>query len=233
MSHGLETMDLVMNQAEEHHLSLKSVIGNAWVDIKDIKTSIATIQDDIRHQSLLVKHNGSMLAALSWIVNGQVVLLLQYIKEAVDQSLLSLQQILKLVQELRGMAPAEDSRFTYFQAPTKVEDALGRVFPVPSEYSLGALQAIIQHRFKDGPGQPQVSNDDYEIFNNKNRKQIMSEASCNICGLPPGSMLIMTIILDNIGEPGDGVCPMPRCGSRNTSLVIQGGRTWSVSYFAY
>ncbi|RAL61854.1 hypothetical protein DID88_002917 [Monilinia fructigena] len=129
------------------------------------------------------------------------------IKAAGRKIHLSLQQVLKLVQELRVMAPAVDTRFTYFQAPVKVEDALGRVFPVPSEYSFGDLQALIQHRFKVGPGHSQVSNGNYEIFNSKNKKKIMSEEGCNIRGLSPGGMLTMAIILDEIVKPKDNTCP--------------------------
>ncbi|KAB8298850.1 hypothetical protein EYC80_001011 [Monilinia laxa] len=224
-SHGLETLNLVMEQAERHHLSLKSAIVDAQNDIANRKTPMKAIEDNIRHQSLLVKRNWSILATLSWVVNDQVVLSLKYIKEGVVQSLLSLQQVLKLVQELRVIAPAVDTRFTYFQAPVKVEDALGRVFPVPSDYSFGDLRALIQHRFKVGPGHSQVSNGNYEIFNSKNRKQIVSEEYCNILGLSPGSMLTMAIIVDEIVKTQDNTCPMPRCGSHNTSPLMGGGMT--------
>lgn len=140
----------------------------------------------------------------------------------------STQQMLRMASEIRGMLPSVDTRFTYFQAPVKVEDALGRYFPMPSEYSFDDLRAIIHSRFKEGPGQHQVSRGNYEILNGKNSKQIISAGYCERRGFLPGSTLTMAIILDDVLKHGDEFCPMPRCGSRTSSPVIGGGRAWLV-----
>ncbi|TGO86532.1 hypothetical protein BPOR_0295g00050 [Botrytis porri] len=183
--------------------------------------SVTTIQDSLLDQSLLASSNQSMLTPLSGVINGEVVLPSDLI------SLTSTQQMLRMASEIRGMLPAVDTRFTYCQAPVKVEDALGRFFPVPSEYSFDDLRAIIHSRFKEGPGKYQVLSGNYEILNGKNRKQVMSAGYCERRGFLPGSTLTMAIILDDVLKQGDDFYPMPRCGSRASSPVIGGGRTSS------
>jgi hypothetical protein len=95
---------------------------------------------------------------------------------------------------------------------------------VPSEYTFGDLEAIIQRRFRTGPGRIQVRNGNFELFNSKNRKQIIS--SSDALGLRPGMNLTMAIVLKELPTVGDDVCPMPHCGSVATSTVLGGGRTW-------
>ncbi|TGO61450.1 hypothetical protein BCON_0027g00370 [Botryotinia convoluta] len=166
-----------------------------------------------------------MLTSLSGVINGEVVLPLKSLGDMTTQNLTSTQQMLRMASEIRGMLPSLDTRFTYFQAPVKEEDALGRFFPTPSEYSFDDLRAIIHSHFKQGPGQYQVSSGNYEILNGKNRKQIMSAGYCERRRFLPGSTRTMAIILDDVLKHGDEFCPMPRCGSRTSSPVIGGGRT--------
>ena len=45
-------------------------------------------------------------------------------------------QILCLLIRLQDTIPSPDTQHTFFQAPCKFEDALGRPLPVPSEYDL-------------------------------------------------------------------------------------------------
>lgn len=117
-----------------------------------------------------------------------------------------------------------DIRWTFLQDPVLVEDALGRKFPVPSEYDFTLLDHIIRHKFDVGPGSVEVSLGDYQILDAKNREL----ALCSESRLRPGSTLIMTIL---IGKPPrdvltDRACPMPRCGSVQTTQVEGGGRAW-------
>ena len=87
-----------------------------------------------------------------------------------------------------------DIRWTFLQDPVLVEDALGRKFPVPSEYDFTLLDRIIQHKFETGPGSIQVSYGDYQIRDGKDRELVLSSQS----RLRPGSSLIMAIL---IGKP--------------------------------
>jgi hypothetical protein len=65
-----------------------------------------------------------------------------------------------------------DTRYTFFQVPIKVEDALGRIWPVPSEYSISDFHAIISSKFMEQPGQDEVKAGNYELFNQKNSQPI-------------------------------------------------------------
>ncbi|TEY81030.1 hypothetical protein BOTCAL_0035g00230 [Botryotinia calthae] len=222
---GLEAFDLADKKAEENHLSLMNLTEDARVDILDTK-----ISDSFMDQSLLASSNQSMLTSLSSVINGEVVLPLKSLGDIATQNFTSTQQMLLMASEIRGMLSSIDTRFTYFQAPVKVEDALGRGFPIPSEYSFDDLRATIHSRFKEGPGHYQVSSVHYDILNGKNRKQVISAGSCERREFLPGSTLTMAIILDDVLTHGEGLCPMPRCGSRTSSPVI-GGATMNLPPF--
>jgi hypothetical protein len=61
----------------------------------------------------------------------------------------STRQIHTLLVEMK--TSTLDVRWTYFQAPLQIEDALGVKFPVPSEYDFRMLQIIIKGRYLEGP----------------------------------------------------------------------------------
>jgi hypothetical protein len=136
------------------------------------------------------------------------------------------QQIYSIVLEIRGSFAAPNAKWTFFQAPLIVEDALGFKFPVPSEYDFELLNVLIKHRFLEGPGLLEVRADNYEIFSAKNSQDIISE---NV-RLLPGTSIIMAILLDKPASQIyiDKTCPMPRCGSTLTKAAPGGGRIWCV-----
>ena len=136
---------------------------------------------------------------------------------------MSTQQIYTIVLELKANVLGLDTRFTYFQAPVKVEDALGRVFPFASECSFVALYAEIKERFKEGPGRIEVMAGDFELFNAKNTKQVLTMSDGN--GLLPGMSIYMAIVLEKEFAEGDK-CPVPHCISKTFVEAVGGGRTW-------
>ena len=96
--------------------------------------------------------------------------------------------------ELRNSARGPDTRFTYFQAPVRVEDAFGRVFPFPSECSPKALDAEIKTRFKEGISKgiskEAVMAGLYKIVDAKTNKQLLPLPGHDI--LLPGMSISMT-----------------------------------------
>ena len=116
-----------------------------------------------------------------------------------------------------------DTRFTFFQAPVRVEDALGRVFPFSSECSIEALNAEIKSRFRKGPGKIEVMAGGFEIFNAKNTDQVLTISGHNV--LLPGMSINMAIVVEKEFVEGDQ-CPMPHCPSETFVKAIGGGRTW-------
>lgn len=140
-------------------------------------------------------------------------------------SSVSTQQIyLTLIDIKAGLASRPDVRWTFLQEPVLVEDALGRKFPVPSEYDFSLLDRIIRHKCETGPGSDQVKQGDYQVLDAKKRDMILSAQS----RLRPGSLLLMALL---VAKPpahvlADRACPMPRCASVSTTQVQGGGRIW-------
>ena len=137
----------------------------------------------------------------------------------------STQQIYGVVVEIRGtLLSRPDTRWTFLQDPVLVEDAIGRKFPVPSEYDFALLDRIIRHKFETGPGSTPVRQGDYQIMDARDRELVLSLQS----HLRPGGSLIMAIL---IGKPPPGIltdraCPMPHCASSKTTEAEGGGRIW-------
>ena len=102
-----------------------------------------------------------------------------------------------------------------------VEDALGFKFPVPSECDFSILNAIIKHRFQEGPGALDVNVGNYELFYTKNSGEVLS-ASGRVLS---GSSITMAILISR-ALFCDEECPMPRCKSVKTVEVPGGGRMW-------
>lgn len=150
--------------------------------------------------------------------------LVTLVQADLEKSSVSTQQIYGIVIEIRGYLAAPNTKWTFFQAPLIEEDALGFKFPVPSEYDFELLNAIIKHRFLEGPGSSEVQADNYEIFSTKNSQVVISE---NV-RLLPGASIIMAILLEKPARKiyTDETCPMPKCGSTITTASPGGGRMW-------
>ena len=133
----------------------------------------------------------------------------------------STQQIYGVVLDIRESMATVDTRWTYFQAPLILEDALGLKFPVPSEYDYGTLEAIIKHRFSVGMGSQDVQVGNYELFKAKRRAELISPNT----RLLPGTEIIMAIIIDKPAFK-QGRCPMPRCSSPDILAFPGGGMIW-------
>lgn len=114
-----------------------------------------------------------------------------------------------------------DTRFTFFQAPLVVEDALGFKFTIPSEWDYGALENHIQYRFREGAGSTDVKIGNWELFNTKNSKEIISPGTRFL----PGMQITMAIVFSTLIS-SDWRRPKPRCLSDETTVVAGGGRVW-------
>ncbi len=123
--------------------------------------------------------------------------------------------------EIKSSLALPDTRWTFYQSPFVVEDALGLKFPVPSEYQYDLLDTIIKHRFMDGPGSLDVRAGNYELFSTKNSDHILSAS----VRLLPGTAITMAIL---VSKPvlTDEVCPIRRCGSDRSTAAPGGGRLW-------
>ena len=140
----------------------------------------------------------------------------------------STQQIYAVVLEIRGAVVARpDIRWAFLQDPVLLEDALGRKFPVPSEYDVSLLDRIIRHKFREGPGSNEVSVGNYQVMYSADRTRSLSQES----RLRPGSSLIMSILvskewISNEWRQDSLNCPIPSCNSSETMGEEGGGRFW-------
>lgn len=133
----------------------------------------------------------------------------------------STQQIYGVAIEMKSSLDLGDAQWTFFQAPLLIEDALGRKFPVPSEYDYGLLESVIKYKFSDGPGSMDVKVGNYELFKTNDNKQVLSSST----SLLPGTKITMAILISKL-ELSDSICPMPLCRSGRSIAVPGGGRQW-------
>lgn len=134
----------------------------------------------------------------------------------------SSQQIYDVILETRS-ALLLDTRWTFFQTPYFFEDALGRTYPIPSEFNVGLMRAIIKGQFSEMPGYRQVLLGNYELFKTRDSQQVISATTY----LRPGTAITMAILL-NTPITGTERCPIPECGSTQCENGQNGGRIWSV-----
>lgn len=213
--HGLETMMLASEEAESERLQIHQRLD-------DTQNLLRRVQDNISAQTATVLNGMSILAKVHSIVSGETQSSWASMKEIVAKACVSTQQIYSVVLDIKAsIASKVDVRWSFFQDPLICEDALGRKFPVPSEYDFAMLNVIIRQRFQTGPGSAEVALGDFEITEATDRSSFLSESSF----LRPGSSLIMAILIENpFPIMTDEVCPMPRCGSSVTRKVDGGGR---------
>ncbi|KFY91374.1 hypothetical protein V498_05511 [Pseudogymnoascus sp. VKM F-4517 (FW-2822)] len=213
--HGLERMNLASEKGELHQLHIRERLENT-------NSIMERIKDSVIAQAIVAQNNTSMLTTLFRMVSGELHSSLKSLGEMVAKVCVSTQQIYTVVLEIRGALNTPNAKWSFFQDPIIVEDALGFKFPVPSEYDYALLNAIIKHRFLEGPGSWHVQLGKYELLSAKNSQDIFSES----VRLLPGSLIIMAVLLNKPTSTvyTDEMCPMPRCGSTRTISAPGGGR---------
>jgi len=144
---------------------------------------------------------------------------------SVDMSKDLLQEMLGVLRERLPPSTEPNPQFTWYQEPVRVEDALGRVFPVPSEYSVRMLRGVIQMMFENSPGYLDVKAGNYELSYQQDSKRILSGEDST--ALAPGISILMAVIVD-YWPVVSSQCPVPSCRSEETTPLASGGRKWYV-----
>ncbi|KAH7399797.1 hypothetical protein BKA64DRAFT_707484 [Cadophora sp. MPI-SDFR-AT-0126] len=175
---------------------------------------------DIDSQAVAVRHNSSLLQKLLNVVGGDLRTLWMPVINILGNVRTTTEEIYTIVLEIRSFITGPDPRFTWYQEPVKVEDTLGRIFPVPSEYSLSELKGIIRMKFANSFCHGEVIAGNYELSNSKNSEHVLT--GDDSVALLPGMSIVMAIIVDQPLTPSS--CPMPQCGSTDTAVVQGGGR---------
>ncbi|KAM7186431.1 hypothetical protein V8F33_011824 [Rhypophila sp. PSN 637] len=218
LEHGLETLDVSSKALQEQCVDIRASLRG----IDNVINSTAT---NVQSQTALVRSTHGILTSLYSMISGEVRSSLSQIARFTQSASLLSQRIFEAVVQLQASVSAisVDTRWTYFQAPVKVEDALGRVFPVPSEYSMCELEALLRCRFRKGPGRKQVRYGDFKLTDRRN-KAVINRAT--MPELIPGLDIIMSIVISVIAGDNLEACPVIECSSKNTVPAIWGsGRT--------
>ncbi|KAL5374992.1 hypothetical protein PMIN02_012127 [Paraphaeosphaeria minitans] len=152
-----------------------------------------------------------------------LVLRLWYVRRVFfDHTLIAVsvsgQQICGILFEIRS-ARSIDTRWTFFQSYYVFEDALGRVYPIPSEYDMDLIRTIVKSKFRRMPGYRQILLGNYELFNSRNTRHLISEDTY----IQPGATISMAIVL-NTPSTGTGRCPVPDCRSTHCEDRQEGGK---------
>lgn len=190
--------------------------------VEQTTNAISAMGVDLEAQTVAVRKTHSRLAQLMIIVSNELAQPIKSISTKVSELFTTTEQVRTEVQDLRESVLRIDTRFTWAQAPVKFEDALGRVYPIPSEFSFGTLRVIIEQRFRNVPGSSYVKRGLYEVYNARKPREFLSDAED--MQLLPGMQLTMAVLIkDKKWRKEPNFYPIMACGSRNT-LVLHGRR---------
>ncbi|KAH3960392.1 hypothetical protein HBI73_176210 [Parastagonospora nodorum] len=212
LEHGLEQMNLSEKKAEESVLQTHRKLDAAH-------TALQNIQKDATGQAIILRTMQTMLGTLCNVVCGEVRTSLQQFAQVVNTVCISTQQIYTVVLEIRDSMSPVDTRFTYFQAPFQVEDALGFVYPVPSEFTLDEVENILRYKFRKGPGASAVRRGEFELCKTKRRTEAITETT----RLLPGMAITMAVIIASDLVAAGTACPIRPCGSMDITSYPGGG----------
>ncbi|KAM7182783.1 hypothetical protein V8F20_012840 [Naviculisporaceae sp. PSN 640] len=230
LEHGLETLEVTSQAMQEQY-------GNIQSSLRGIDRALTSTATSISGQTAMVRTSNNILTTLFSMISGEIRSSLSQITHFTQNASLICQRVFEAVVQLQSSVSAMnvDARWSYFQSPVRVEDALGRVFPVPSEYSMCQLHAILRYRFRKGPGDLQVRHGDFILTDRRNKRELNRSSMPE---LQPGLDIIMSIVIDVATKNGRDSCPVALCASQNTVPAPWGrGRTclecgrWFVTSF--
>ncbi|KAF2138449.1 uncharacterized protein K452DRAFT_276837 [Aplosporella prunicola CBS 121167] len=214
----LEALGALSQKTEGFHMHVRATLDG-------VRKVVDITAGNINAQSRLVGANNSMLTTLYQLVCGELSTSFKSLLNMVSTVCLTTQQIYSVVLEIKSSLSGPDTRWTFFQDPYQVEDALGFTFPIPSEYDFHLINVIIKARFRNGPGSEYVRLGMYELLQTRDTSQAISEGTF----LRPGTKIKMAIIIE---MPYFGwmtaTCLIPKNFSRRNTVVPGRGRIWCV-----
>jgi hypothetical protein len=214
---GLTSTTIAAQKAGEDQMDLKSRIAESH-------TAISETGRNVDKYGMVAVSNNWILKRLSSIVSGEITSQLKMLVDLANKVWQSNLQIMTFIVKLQTTPPSPDLRYTWVQEPVKLEDALGRVIPIPSEYSWSKLEAVILEQFSTGPGSDKVSSGEYELFNTLDSSQILSKSEVEC--LTPGMSITMAMIVGKYGKRALDRCPRVGCKSMKITPNEAGGWIW-------
>ncbi|KAH7095377.1 hypothetical protein FB567DRAFT_556603 [Paraphoma chrysanthemicola] len=212
MEHGLERMDLNSKKVDVNAQQVRRQLDSNTAILENLDTGLSS-------QTSLLRNAHSMLGSLYSFVRGDVQTSVQHFCRVINEVCISTKQIYAVVLDIRDNLL--DTRWTYFQACVKVEDALGVFFSIPAECDYYMLVTIIERKFETGIGAADVQSGNYELCLTQKRSELITAET----KLMPGIAITMAIMI-NTSTASYGVCPMPGCGSTKASATVGGAFVW-------
>jgi hypothetical protein len=169
----------------------------------------------------------STLQNVASVLTGEIVPQIKALAHSVSRVWQTNRQIISILIRMQE-APVPTLQYTWFQAPVKFEDPLGRVFPIPSEFDWPKILAIIEVHFDNGLGQKKIAAGEYELFGPLNRQEVISGPSFD--GLRPGMSLTLAFVIGKYQNAKEDSrrCPRPGCHSQSLRAPHAGVKEWLV-----
>ncbi|KAH8821955.1 hypothetical protein F5884DRAFT_769555 [Xylogone sp. PMI_703] len=203
-----------------------TTLGLATMGVANTKAEQAggLLQHSLEIQAVAVNENSHKLNSLYDLFAGRVVPQLQSLTELATKVWDSNLQIMNYFSKIQKASLAIDTRHTWFQDPIKLEDAFGRIIPIPVEYGWSTMQAVIRDRFISGPGHEKVQAGEYELFITEDTSQLVTKETASI--LRPGASITMAMLVGMYDFEKD-ICPKPGCTSKDLANTATGGMVCS------
>lgn len=150
--------------------------------------------------------------------------LLTRLSNTAEQAYATAEKVYAVVVQLERSASNVDTRWSSFQDPVIFEDPFGVKLPIPSEYSVGMLDAIVHSKYLTGDIRRDIMSGNIQIYytDDPNRRLELNEA------LRPGSTIIMAVVVAE-GDFGwkktrSSANECPRCPGQQQLISIAGQR---------
>ncbi|KAF2835247.1 hypothetical protein M501DRAFT_942486 [Patellaria atrata CBS 101060] len=218
MTEGLKSASMAVEETGKARMDISS-------GIESVSTALATTHELVIQGDILTRSNNSILIRLSKLVTRDMLPQLRQLIELTKNIWNSNLKIITILTDIQTSGPVPNLQYTWFQEPVRFEDAMGRVFPVPSEYTWGKLRAVLVEQFRNGPGYEKVLAGEFELFNSMDSTQDISGHEDSET-LIPGMRITMAIIIGQYDWRGSNRCPRPGCKSTTFEPHKGGGSSW-------
>ena len=196
---GITSTALAANRAKQRDSSLG--------------VALESLDGSIQRNNTMVQQTHSGIELLRDILSNTVVPQLQALVGLAQKVWASNMQMMAMLSHMHDTLPPVDFKHTWFQEPIRFEDALGRLLPVPAEYSWSKLEAIILDQFRTGPGHDKVFAGEYELFDSNDPTLVLTSDT----PLRPALSVTMSIVVGRYDHSPHESCPKPGCRSRQFS----------------
>ena|ERR1700733_13589562 len=126
-----------------------------------------------------------------------------------------------MLSSIQSTLGGPDTRHTWFQEPMRLEDAYGRIWPIPVEYDYSMVEGALHGKFLSGRGSRLVKENQWQLFDSSNPRSVFSRENWEPT---PGMKITMAMVLQSIYHKM--CCPRLNCHSEAYTDALGGGKNW-------